>query len=101
MKAPTITTGTVAKRRSCIKKAKNQKRCRNSLDNKLSFGKLDIIELPYTLGDNPGCSSGVPLAVGDELLEKITFDVEYFEQFRPRRKSSKELQMSKQRRYMM
>ena len=104
----------VVPKKSCIKKHQAvRKRQRNDRSlASVKFGQLDIVELAYILGDHPGCTSGVPLAMGnerivasssqdndnDEAQSSITMDIDYFEQYRPRRRTKQELLMSKQRR---
>ena len=65
---------------------------------KVAFSTLDIVELAYTLGDNPSVGRGAPIACGNHVQERICFEVDYFEQHRPKRRYNKELILSKSRR---
>lgn len=58
---------------------------------KVAFDEVEILEFNYILGDNPGVSSGAPIALGDELRNSITLEVDYYEKARGKRKSRKKL----------
>jgi hypothetical protein len=58
---------------------------------KVAFDEVEILEFNYILGDNPGVSSGAPIALGDELKSSITLEVDYYEKTRGKRKSRKKL----------
>jgi hypothetical protein len=58
------------------------------------FGSLEIVELPYTIGDNPCVSSGPPIAASWLSQKKTKFDIDFFERHRPARRSRKELVLS-------
>jgi hypothetical protein len=57
----------------------------------VSFHEIEIIELPYSIGDSP--ASGVPLSVGWEPQDRSLFSVDFFEQYRPRRRSRNALRL--------
>lgn len=63
---------------------------------KVSFNAIEIIELPYAVGDGP--ATGVPISVGWEAQERSVFTVEFFEQYRPRRRPLEALRLSDERR---
>jgi hypothetical protein len=58
------------------------------------FSSLEIVELPYAVGDNPCVSSGVPIAASWVAQKKTKFDIDFFERYRPPRRSKKELLLS-------
>jgi hypothetical protein len=60
----------------------------------VTFDSLEIIELPMTLGDNSSVSKGPPLTVEWEAQQRTTFNVEFFEKFRPERQSRRSLVLS-------
>jgi poly-gamma-glutamate capsule biosynthesis protein CapA/YwtB (metallophosphatase superfamily) len=65
---------------------------------KLSFDKVEIIELPIALGDNPSVSTGAPLTVEWKSQKRTTFSLDFFEKFRPERRSRKNLVISPENR---
>ncbi|KAG7343118.1 hypothetical protein IV203_018397 [Nitzschia inconspicua] len=58
---------------------------------KVAFDEVEILEFNYILGDNPGVSSGAPIALGDELKSSVTLEVDYYEVARGKRRSRKKL----------
>lgn len=58
---------------------------------KVAFDEVEILEFNYILGDNPGVSSGAPIALGGELQGSITLEVDYYEKVRGQRKSRKKM----------
>ena len=64
--------------------------------NRVSFSQVEIIELPYTIGDGP--ATGVPISVGWEAQDRSCFGVDFFEQYRPRRRPKPALRLSDERR---
>ena len=58
---------------------------------KVGFDEVEILEFNYILGDNPGVSSGAPIALGAELQNQITLEVDYYEKARGKRKSRKKM----------
>jgi hypothetical protein len=58
---------------------------------KVAFDEIEILEFNYILGDNPGVSSGAPIALGDELKSSVTLEVDYYEMARGKRKNRKKL----------
>ena len=65
---------------------------------KVVFHEIDFIQLSYTIGDNPCCGSGAPVACGGDVQERVSFEVDFFEHHRPRRRYKQELILSKSRR---
>jgi hypothetical protein len=63
---------------------------------KVSFNAIEIIELPYAVGDGP--ATGVPISVGWEVQERSVFSIDFFEQYRPRRRPLEALRLSNERR---
>ena len=57
----------------------------------VSFGTIEIIEFPITLGDNPAVSSGPPLTIEWEPQQRIRFDLDLFEEYRPERRHRRQL----------
>lgn len=55
------------------------------------FDTVEILSFDYVLGDNPGVSSGAPIALGNELKDSITLEIDYYEMARGKRKSRKKL----------
>jgi hypothetical protein len=49
------------------------------------FESIEIIELAYTLGDNPAVLNGVPLTIEWEAQKRTTLSVSFFEKYRPPR----------------
>lgn len=58
---------------------------------RVAFAKVEIIELPMTVGDGP--SLGVPLTVDWEAQERSTFGIDFFEQYRPERRGKNKLRI--------
>ena len=58
------------------------------------FSSLEIVELPYTIGDNPCVSDGCPVAASWLSQKKTEFDIDFFERHRPARRSRKALLLS-------
>jgi hypothetical protein len=54
-----------------------------SKERKVSFSAIEIIELPYAVGDGP--ATGVPISVDWEAQERSVFSVDFLEQYRSRR----------------
>ena len=59
------------------------------------FSLLEIIELPYTVGDNPCVKGGAPISASWRVQKRTQFDVDFFETYRPRRRTRSELVLSK------
>ena len=64
----------------------------------VTFKSVEIIELPYTLGDNPCVSSGCPIMPSWEAQKRTTFRLDFFERYRPKRRSKLELHIPKEAR---
>jgi hypothetical protein len=60
----------------------------------VNFDTIEIIELPMTLGDNPSVSVGAPLTVEWESQQRTTFQLDFFEKYRPERRSRRTLVIS-------
>ena len=67
----------------------------------VSFSNVEIIELPYTLGDNPSVSSGAPISASWIAQKRTILDLDFFERFRPERRNKRALQLSKDARKSM
>lgn len=55
------------------------------------FTTIEIIEFPIILGDNPAVSSGPPLTIDWEPQQRTQFDLNVFEEYRPKRRHRKDL----------
>ena len=72
----------------------------NKKTAKVSFNNVEIIELPYTVGDGP--SSGAFLTVGWEPVDRSVFNINLFETYRTRsRRSKSDLRLSKASRRLL
>ena len=60
----------------------------------VSFRSIEIIELAIALGDNPCVSAGAPLTTEWEAQSRSSFEIDFFETNRPRRRSARELIIS-------
>lgn len=60
----------------------------------VSFGQLQILEFDKTLGDNPGCTDGVPLTIEWVPTEVTNIGVDYYELTRSPRRARKDLAIS-------
>jgi hypothetical protein len=47
------------------------------------FGRIEIKEYSYMLGDNPSVSDGAPLTIAWKSQRKVVFEVEYYEAYHP------------------
>ena len=65
----------------------------------VSFNQIEIIELPYTIGDGPAC--GVPVTVEWEAQDRTSFKLDFFEQYRPQRRAKNALRLSPDARSQM
>ncbi|CAB9520273.1 expressed unknown protein [Seminavis robusta] len=61
----------------------------------VSFGSMEVLIFPLTLGDNPAVSVGPPLAMGNELHARLQLSVEQYELTRPARRTKPELAVPK------
>lgn len=64
----------------------------------VQFSFVEIIELPYTLGDNPSVSGGPPVAASWQSQKRTSLDLEFFELYRPPRRNKSALHLSKEAR---
>jgi hypothetical protein len=60
----------------------------------VSFGSIEIIELPMSLGDNPSVSKGAPVTVEWVAQKRTTFSIDFFEKYRPNRRPPRDLVLS-------
>ena len=58
----------------------------------VSFNQVEIVELPYTIGDGP--ANGTPVTVQWEAQDRTAFRLDFFEQYRPKRRSQSQLRLS-------
>jgi hypothetical protein len=70
-------------------------------NKQVTFDDIEILEFHYILGDNPSVTSGCPVALGTELVDKSVFDVDCYEQCRGKRKHRKKLIMPVSKRAKM
>jgi hypothetical protein len=68
----------------------------SSHDRAVRFGHLRIITFALSIGDNPSCSDGIPVAMIGEPLQTKIQAIETFEQTRLPRRTRKGLLMSKE-----
>jgi hypothetical protein len=54
-------------------------------EKSVTFGKITVLEFPMELGDNPGCSIGVPVQLGWTPLTSTTCSLELFDILRDER----------------
>ena len=57
----------------------------------VSFSDIEIIELPYSIGDGP--ASGAPLSVGWDVQDRSLFSIDFFEYYRPQRRTKQALRL--------
>lgn len=62
------------------------------------FTNVEIVELPYTIGDNPSVSGGVPVSASWVSQKRTSLDLEFFEQYRPPRRDKRALHLTKEAR---
>ena len=67
----------------------------------VAFDAIEILEFHYILGDNPAVSSGAPIALGHDLVDKTNIGLDYYEKNRGKRKSRKKLSLPVQTRAQM
>jgi hypothetical protein len=65
-------------------------------NKRVTFETVEIIELPISIGDNPSVREGAPLTTEWVAQRRTTLNLEYFESYRPRRRSTRELILSQQ-----
>lgn len=70
-------------------------------NTRVSFSNVEIIELPYTVGDGPA-SGGAPLTIGWEPVDRSVFELNLFEKYRTRsRRSKPALRLTAERRRLL
>lgn len=62
-------------------------------DQKVRFENIEILEFHYTMGDNPSVTSGCPISLGMDLVNRVNLDVNFYEKNRGKRKHRKKLIM--------
>ena len=62
---------------------------------RVKFSQIEIIELPYALGDNPSVSCGVPITASWEAQKRTTLNLDFFETYRPVRRNKRQLALSR------
>ena len=68
---------------------------------RVSFNNVEIIELPYTVGDGPA-TGGAPLTIGWEPVDRSIFDLNIFEKYRTRsRRHTSALRLTPERRRLL
>jgi hypothetical protein len=60
---------------------------------RVTFSSISIVEFPYEIGITP-CSSGVPIGASLEAQHQTTFQLDFFEKYRPVRRSKSDLHIS-------
>ena len=75
---------------------KDMERKVKAMKRRVAFSKVEIIELPYTIGDGP--ATGVPIAVDWVAQDRTAFGLDFFEQYRPQRRSKQALRLSQEAR---
>ena len=63
----------------------------NQCNKNVSFNQIEIIEMPYAIGDGP--SAGAPISIGWDAQDRSVFTVDFFEQYRPKRRSREALRL--------
>ena len=66
----------------------------DDVTKRVSFESVEIIELPFALGDNPSVSHGPPLTTEWEAQHRTTLDLDFFETYRPSRRTGRNLVVS-------
>lgn len=79
------------------KKAKRDIQCHGS-SSIVGFSSVEIIELPYTLGDNPAVSCGPPISASWGSQKRTILNLDFFEQYRPFRRDKEALHLSRRAR---
>jgi hypothetical protein len=79
-------------RKSCIKQQPDESSTSSSSNKSSSwhtrrrrvcFGRIEIKEHSYEMGDNPSVSDGAPLTIAWKSQKEVVFDVEYYEAYHP------------------
>mmetsp|Transcript_135912 Transcript_135912/g.202120 ORF Transcript_135912/g.202120 Transcript_135912/m.202120 type:complete len:130 (+) Transcript_135912:61-450(+) len=69
---------------------------------KLRFNTIEIIEFPVGLGDNPSVPDGPPISCCfDNPQRRVTVALELFEEYRPQRRSRKQIRLDRDFREML
>ena len=66
----------------------------NQRNKNVSFSQIEIIEMPYAIGDGP--ATGVPISIDWEAQDRSVFTVDFFEKYRPTRRPKEELRLPDQ-----
>lgn len=67
----------------------------------VKFGNVVLHSFPVTIGDNPSCSHGCPVALGSITEGTTVTRLETYENRRPPRRSGRELMIDKKTREYM
>lgn len=73
----------------------------NSLERRVSFQEIEILEFHYILGDNPAVSQGAPIALGNDLVRRNSTELDIYESSRGKRKNRKKMVLPVQERAQM
>ena len=71
---------------------------RNGSKKRLRFHQIEIIELPISIGDNPCVTDGPPVACSWDTQLRVTINLDFFEQHRPKRRAIPQLILSRRTR---
>jgi len=100
------TTAKTKPNKSCMKvlaqdeSLKPSRRKKTTDEKQVSWDTIEIREYKRTVGDNPSCSSGPPLAIEWEYdPEPVVVNVEEFEEYRPPRRTQFELMLGRDERH--
>eukprot|EP00934_Nitzschia_sp_Nitz4_P003027 Nitzschia sp. Nitz4//scaffold126_size65214//58606//59640//NITZ4_006167-RA/size65214-snap-gene-0.54-mRNA-1//1//CDS//3329534722//3017//frame0 len=89
--------GTSARQRSTIPSEKESHsipvlplKSSNKMKRSVQFRNIELIEIGIVLGDNPSPSTGgPPMSLGWEPLRRSQYELDYYEEYRPRRKDTR------------
>ena len=62
---------------------------------RVRFSTLEVIELPYCLGDNPSVNGGAPVSISWDCQKRTIVDLGFFEEYRPARRNKSALHLNK------
>ena len=90
---------------SCLKEAttsnNNDTNSRKRKCKRVTFGQVLIIEFNRTIGDNPTTITGVPIALGHQVVGSVVYDLDQYESLHKRPRSRMELKLCPQVRFQM
>jgi hypothetical protein len=70
-------------------------------DKKVAFNEIQILEFHYILGDNPAVSQGAPIALGNDLVNEHSLQLDAYESVRGKCKPRRKLALPVQTRAQM